>query len=691
MLDLLGQLVVHPGAHGVDALARLLDHQVGQVVDLELVVPRPTRQRVRTSAAVQRVVARQSLEAVGTGIALQPVGGVIAAGIQGVSAQQHQMFDMLWKRHRHHAGDGIGALPGTLEHLVARMVHPIPVIAWAPLHLVHARTTVELVIAAATQQRVVGTAAPELVVTRLAVEVVRAVEPAVRGIGPAQVTAQHIRAIATVQAVGAAATQQAIGTGPTVEVVVAMPLAGKHLQRIVAAQVVIAFATQQRVALPAAEQQVVAPFAVEQVGPMDLPRKAGAALVAPQRIQARAAAQRVIATATDQGVVAGAAVQNVIAPGRGSDIGREHGDVHRRRVAPHHVGASIAVQQVIAAAPLQVVVALVAVQAIRAMNTQWHEKRPIGRPAGVAKQLVVARASVQQVSGATAIHRVVAGPGVHMVRAVLCRQGAVQIPDQHDAVRADGVGAVVARDDVGASHAVEVVLASTTEHVVIARAGDRMVVAVARVDAVAVQAITSAQGAVPDGQSIALVDHAPGGATAQHGLARRRQPTVGGAELLQLARQAARGQQEVVAGATIELVLTGATGDEVVALPALQFIVARATIQRVVARQALQLVGAITAEQHVVDDVQAAAGRQIALPVGAKRLAARGHHHDALPQDGFGAGAQLVLLVTDQCLADGTAVLQLQGPRIGCRHLAVCRCEARAQRHRGAHGQLALL
>ena len=223
------------------------------------------------------------------------------------------------------------------------------------------------------------------------------------------------------------------------------------------------------------------------------------------------------------------------------------------------------------------------------------------------------------------------------------------------------------------------------------RARDRMVVAVARVDAVAVQAITGAQGAVPDGQSVALVEHAPGGATAEHGLASRRQPAVGRAELLELARQATRGQQEVVAGATLELVLTGATGDEVVALPALQFIVARTTIQRVVAPQALQPVDAIAAEQHVVDHVQAAAGRQIALPVGAKGLTTRGHHHDALSQDGFGAGAQLVLLVTDQWLADGTAVLQLQGPRIGCRHLAVCRCEARTQRHRGVRRQLALL
>src|SRR5690606_4199254 len=81
------------GEHDVDALAGILRHGIGGVVDEVAVVSEPARHYIGTRSAIEGVVARAALEVVRTGsaeervVALAAEQGVVAvAGVQPVVA-----------------------------------------------------------------------------------------------------------------------------------------------------------------------------------------------------------------------------------------------------------------------------------------------------------------------------------------------------------------------------------------------------------------------------------------------------------------------------------------------------------------------------------------------------------------------------------------------------------------------------
>ncbi|MNZ61808.1 hypothetical protein D3C78_799090 [compost metagenome] len=186
ILDRRSQGVGDARLDGVDALARVLDHDVGQVVDhvgivalptyeqvgtaaaIQPVIPLATQQRVVARAAFQHVVSGFSRQQVVAGIAGDDVGQLVTRTAQVSLAGQHQVLQMGTQGVVDGALDGVLALVGQLAHAVAETVHHVGVVTDTTEHGVVAGTAIQQVVAVIADQGVVALQAQQTVVAVIA-------------------------------------------------------------------------------------------------------------------------------------------------------------------------------------------------------------------------------------------------------------------------------------------------------------------------------------------------------------------------------------------------------------------------------------------------------------------------------------------------------------------------------------------
>ena len=217
------------------------------------------------------------------------------------------------------------------------------------------------------------------------------------------------------------------------------------------------------------------------------------------------------------------------------------------------------------------------------MPLQHHEKFIVCPAAAVAEYLVTTLPTVQHVGIAAALNYIIASAAIHKVLSVALCMRRIKVADFDNSISAYGVIAIAAIHDIGTAHAVQVVIAYSAADAVVASTGNNMVVAIARIDGAGVGPGARIQRAVPDNEVRGILVHTPGSTATQHGLAGRGLPEIIGSQLLQGAAEPSGAKDEIVAGATAQIVVAATTGNQVIPLVAKQCIVPGTTIHRVVA------------------------------------------------------------------------------------------------------------
>ena len=439
VLDIVRQGMADAGLDRVGALACVLAHLVGGVVDdvgvaagaalhgvgagaavqpvvagvaVQLVIAGVAIQEVVAIAADQRVVARagvddviagQAVQQIGAGIAVDDVGEHVAGAVDVGAASQGQVLDVVGQR----VGDArlhqVGAFAARFGDNVAIVIDHVNVVAQAACHGVGAHAAVERVVAGVAGQLVVAGLAVQCVGAVAAKDHVVAV-PRVNGIRPGLGTDRIAGAISGDDVVqGIAGADQALGAGQgQVFGVCSQRVVDVRLDRVDAG--IQGFGDD--VAGVVDHVGIVAEPALHVV-------RAGAAI---QRVIARIGNQRVVAVEPAQHIDAAVAGDDVVERVAGTvDVRaareRQVLDVVGQGVADaglDRVGAFALVldHQVACVVDNIGVVAGAALQGIGAGTAVQHVV------AAVALQLVVARIAVQHVVALAAGQRVIAGAGV---------------------------------------------------------------------------------------------------------------------------------------------------------------------------------------------------------------------------------------------------------------------------------------
>src|SRR5262249_26290375 len=141
--------------HRIDPGAGRLGDAVGAVVDPVGVVAGPTDERVRSSPAIDRIVA---------GTAGNRVGERVAGAGEGAGAGERQVFDVGPQRigvgRRLHR---VGAFVQVLDDRTAEAVDDVGVVAETAGHRVIAGTAIERIVAGVADQRVIAAEAVQRV------------------------------------------------------------------------------------------------------------------------------------------------------------------------------------------------------------------------------------------------------------------------------------------------------------------------------------------------------------------------------------------------------------------------------------------------------------------------------------------------------------------------------------------------
>ena len=379
VFDVRAQREADGTAHGVDAFARVFQDRVRSVVHHVGVIARAARHRVRTRATVQQVAA---------GVAGQAVVQFVAGAAKVGAAGEHEVLDVRRQRVAHRAANRVAAFASVLDDLVARVVHPIGVVAIAAQQGVRAGSAVDGVgpgvAGDAVGQRIAraadGAAAREHQVVDVGRQ--RVTDRGEHEVGAGVGILQHgiAEVVHQVRVIPRAAGQR-VGPRAAVQGVGAL-VAGDEVVRRVAGGAEVARADQREVLQVGAQRPAEAgahgvdPFAdaFEDLVADVVHRVGVVALAAPQGVGPRAAVQGVVAAVALQQVGRGVAGGvDVAAAGEGQvfDVGAQRmADAGAHQVAAlpgdfaHHVPGVVDEVGVVARAARQGVCPQAAVERV---------------------------------------------------------------------------------------------------------------------------------------------------------------------------------------------------------------------------------------------------------------------------------------------------------------------------------------